>query len=301
MDLPVWVVAGVAGSSRAWGFQEEIQPHRTVGPCATVSQIRGARRGDRTDVAHGRAGVPGLHYDPLLAFFHLGKGIDELKWAYLVLGIVLAGSLYIERFFCKYACPMGAALGLLGRIGLTKIHRDPAHCKGCNLCHTKCHAHVDFLSDTIIQDSECNHCMDCVVDCPRPNVLSVRGAKWRFSHPVYASVLVAGLFAVIGTSNLAGKWQTKPSMLSFTGPAGKVDPENIRGWMTLQEISAGYSVPLERLYQESGLPFQVPATARLNTIAREYKVRFEPDALREVVRRLISGERPAAPKPAASR
>ena len=58
-------------------------------------------------------------YDPLLAFFHLGKGIDELKWAYLVLGIVLAGSLYIERFFCKYACPMGAALGLLGRIGLT--------------------------------------------------------------------------------------------------------------------------------------------------------------------------------------
>src|ERR1035441_1233894 len=106
MDLPVWVVAGVAGSSRAWGFQEEIQPHRTVGPCATVSQIRGARRGDRTDVAHGRAGVPGLHYDPLLAFFHLGKGIDELKWAYLVLGIVLAGSLYIERFFCKYACPM---------------------------------------------------------------------------------------------------------------------------------------------------------------------------------------------------
>ena len=239
-------------------------------------------------------------YDPFLAFFHLGKGIDELKWAYLVLGVVLAGSLYIERFFCKYACPLGAALGLLGRIGLTKIHREPADCKGCNLCHTKCHAHVDFLSHTVIQDSECNHCMDCVVDCPRPNVLSVRGAKWRFSHPVYASVLVTGLFAVIGTSSLAGKWQTKPSVLSFAGPAGKVDPENIRGWMTLQEISAGYSVPLERLYQESGLPSRVPATARLNIIAREYKVRFEPDALREVVRRLVSGEKPAAPEPAAA-
>jgi hypothetical protein len=70
--------------------------------------------------------------------------------------------------------------------------------------------------------------------------------------------------------------------------------------MTLQEISAGYSVPLERLYRESGLPSRVPATARLNTIAREYKVRFEPDALREVVRKLVSGEIPAAPKLAAA-
>jgi hypothetical protein len=68
--------------------------------------------------------------------------------------------------------------------------------------------------------------------------------------------------------------------------------------MTLQEISTGYSVPLERLYRESGIPSRVPATARLNTIAREYNVRFEPDALREVVRRLLADEKPSARKPA---
>jgi len=64
-------------------------------------------------------------YDPFLAFLHLGKGIDELPWAYAALGLVLIGSLYIERFFCKYACPLGAVLGILGRVGLTKEQRQP--------------------------------------------------------------------------------------------------------------------------------------------------------------------------------
>ena len=61
---------------------------------------------------------------------------------------------------------------------------------------------MDFLSTTTIRDAECNHCMDCVVDCPKPNVLTLRGPRWRFSHPMYASMLVLGLarddFSLIG-------------------------------------------------------------------------------------------------------
>ena len=134
-----------------------------------------------------------------------------MPWAYTVLAIVVAGSLWIERFFCKYACPLGAVIGLLAKMGLSKVNRDPADCKACNLCQKKCHAHVNFLSVTTIRDAECNHCMDCVVDCPKPNVLTLRGAGWRFSHLVYAAMLVFGLFGLIGTSQLAGKWQTKPA------------------------------------------------------------------------------------------
>jgi polyferredoxin len=192
------------------------------------------------------------------AFFHLGNGFSEMPWAYSILVVVMAGSLWIERFFCKYACPLGAVLGILGKVGLTKVHRDPADCKSCNLCQQKCPAHVDFLSVTTIRDAECNHCMDCVIDCPKPNVLSLRGPRWRFSHPVYGSMLVIGLFALIGVSQVAGKWQTKPAMVSFTDASGKPEPENIRGWMSLQEISAGYGIPLPVLYDRAGLPDRVP-------------------------------------------
>jgi hypothetical protein len=222
-------------------------------------------------------------YDPFLAFFHLGKGMDEMPWAYGVLGLVIVGSLYIERFFCKYACPLGAVIGILAKVGLTKVHRDPVDCKSCNLCQRKCHAHVDFLSTTTIRDAECNHCMDCVVDCPKPNVLTLRGPRWRFSHPVYASMLVAGLFALIGASQVAGKWQTKPDAVSLKDAKGRLQPENIRGWMNLQEISEGFGIPLADLYRGTGLPASVPATARMNTIAKTFNLKFEPETIREIV------------------
>jgi len=235
-------------------------------------------------------------YDPFLAFFHLGFGISELPWAYAVLGVVLVGSLYIERFFCKYACPLGALLGVLGKLGISKVHRDPEDCKGCNVCQLRCFAHIDFLNTTTIRDAECNHCMECVTSCPKPNVLRVSGWSRRISPAAYGALLVMGLFGLIGVSKLAGMWQTKPAAVSYTNREGKLDPENIRGWMTLEEISKGYAVPLDRLYELSRLPKTVPPTARLNTIAREYKVPFEPDKIREIVRAALNRSATAAPK-----
>jgi polyferredoxin len=236
-----------------------------------------------------RLGTPVFRdYDPFLAFFHLGKGRSELPWAYAILGVVLVGSLWIERFFCKYACPLGAVLGILAKIGLTKVQRDAADCKECNLCQKKCHAHVDFLSVTTMRDAECNQCLDCVVDCPRPNVLTLRGPKWRFSHPIYATALVAGLLLLVGAGNLVGKWQTKPAAVAFTDQAGKPSAANIRGWMTLQEIAAGYGISLDHLYREAGIPASVSPMARMNTVAGTYKVEFSPERVRDVVDAFIS-------------
>jgi polyferredoxin len=241
-------------------------------------------------------------YDPFLAFFHLGRNVAEMPWAYGILGLVLAGSLWIERFFCKYACPLGAFLGILGKLGLTKVQRDPADCKSCNLCQKKCPAHVDFLSTTTIRDAECNHCMDCVVDCPRPNVLSLRGPRWRFSHAGYAALLVAGLALTVGTSQVAGKWRTKPSAVSLTDQQGKPNPEAVRGWMTLQDISAGYGIPIPVLYSAAGLPSNVAPTTPLKDVARTYRLKFDPDRMREVVRRHLEAKPgpEAIPAPPAS-
>lgn len=229
-------------------------------------------------------------YDPFLAFFHLGYHTDELRWAYAILVVVLLGSLYIERFFCKYACPLGAVIGLLGKLGRAKIVRASDGCTECNICQKRCFAHIDFLSVTEIRDPDCNHCLECIAACPKPKVLTVRVRQSRISHPVYASVLVIGLFALIGASKLAGKWQTKPATAVFTNVAGKPDAEQIRGWMNLQEISTGYNIPLEQLYRATGLPSRVPATAPLNRIGREHKVQFSPESVREVVRRALAGE-----------
>lgn len=238
-------------------------------------------------------------YDPFLAFFHLGQGIDEMPWAYAALGVVILGSLYIERFFCKYACPLGAVIGIVGKLGLSKVVRDESGCKGCNLCQKKCFAHVDFLSSRVIRDAECNHCLECVVHCPKPNVLSLKGVSWNISHRAYAALLVFGLFGMVGVSKLAGYWVTKPAAVSFTDAQGRLDPEQIRGWMTLAEISKGYGIPVPELYRAAGLPADVKPETRLNQVARHYRIEFEPDGLRDVVRAFLDPSKPA-PQGAAS-
>ena len=233
-------------------------------------------------------------YDPFLAFFHLGQGLDEMPYAYAVLGVVLLGSLKYERFFCKYACPLGAVIGIVGKLGLAKVVRSGDGCNGCNVCQKKCWANIDFLSTNTVRDAECNHCLDCVVHCPKPNVLSLKSAKWTFSHSAYATALVGGLALMIGVSQLAGHWQTQPKMVSFTGNAGRLDPGQIRGWMSLNDLSGGYHIPLDQLYAASGLPRTVKPDLRMNRIAQDYKLDFDPDKMREVVAAALGQEPPAA-------
>jgi len=109
----------------------------------------------------------------------------------------------------------------------------------------------------IFRDAECNHCLDCVVDCPKPNVLRVQAAKWRFSYPAYATLLIVGLFGVIGVSKATNAWQTKPEEVSVRNASGEPEAETIRGWMTLNIISREFGIPLEQLYADTQLPAKV--------------------------------------------
>jgi len=62
-----------------------------------------------------------LRYEPFFIAFNL-KG-TFLMWASLIL--ILGASLVIDRFWCRYFCVVGAALHLLGKLGLRR-RRSPA-------------------------------------------------------------------------------------------------------------------------------------------------------------------------------
>ena len=73
--------------------------------------------------------------------------------------------------------------------------------------------------------------------------------------------------------------------------------------MTLQEISTGYGMPLERLYRDAGIPPRVAPATPLNKVAKTYNVKFEPEKVREVVDAFADGKASksglhAAPVPA---
>jgi polyferredoxin len=53
------------------------------------------------------------------------------------LGALLVASIFIRNLYCRFLCPLGAALGLLSSLSVFKIKRW-SECSTCQLCEKKC-------------------------------------------------------------------------------------------------------------------------------------------------------------------
>jgi len=114
-------------------------------------------------------------YDPYHALFNFWSG--EVVWqAFVVLGLTLAGSLIIELPWCRYACPLGAMLGLTNKISIFRIKRNASTCISCSKCDKACPMKIQFSNKTAVRSLECNSCLKCTSEnaCPIPNTVDMR-------------------------------------------------------------------------------------------------------------------------------
>lgn len=77
---------------------------------------------------------------------------------------ILGLNLLRPRFFCRYACPLGALLGVLSRFALLRMGRGAARCGDCQLCETHCEGACRPAGEIIT--GECLMCMNCLDRCP---------------------------------------------------------------------------------------------------------------------------------------
>jgi NapH/MauN family ferredoxin-type protein len=116
-------------------------------------------------------------FDPYRTLFGLGWLFEFNPavegTAYVITVIVLVLSLFVERAWCRYACPLGGAISLLGKFSLLRIRRTESACKSCALCSAPCPVKLPVSPSTVIS-SNCIGCMACVDTCPRPNALSLK-------------------------------------------------------------------------------------------------------------------------------
>lgn len=110
-------------------------------------------------------------YDPfaaLLKVTELGLGLGGA-----VLLAVLIGSLFVDRPWCRYLCPLGGFLGLVGVISLLRVRREPAACINCGLCDRRCPVGVKCSQGAAATDPGCIGCLECVSACPAAGALDV--------------------------------------------------------------------------------------------------------------------------------
>jgi polyferredoxin len=110
-------------------------------------------------------------YDPWAALITITE--LELTGGLIVLAVVLVAALFVERPWCRYACPLGAVIGIASKASPLHIQRNGPACAGCALCNTACPVGIPVDTRTDITDASCIMCLRCVDACPKPGGLDL--------------------------------------------------------------------------------------------------------------------------------
>lgn len=83
----------------------------------------------------------------------------------LLVGGSIVLNLKADLFWCRYLCPLGAAVGLVSKIAPMRrvVH---AHCNDCSICVDSCPMGVVDPQRRFVNDpGECTVCIDCMTEC----------------------------------------------------------------------------------------------------------------------------------------
>lgn len=89
---------------------------------------------------------------------------------FIVLLAITVGSLFVERFFCRYLCPLGALFAVVSRKRLYKIRRQSDSCTNCGLCTKGCSMGIRIPEKNAVISGECIQCMQCLSICPKESL-----------------------------------------------------------------------------------------------------------------------------------
>ena len=120
-------------------------------------------------------------FDPYYALLNFYTGEVALT-AMTVLAVVLVLSLFVERPFCKYACPYGAFLGAVGLLRVFSIKRNPSTCIACHRCDNECPMNIPVSQHNTVRDHQCISCLKCTSEYVCPVVDTVELQVGRFSE-----------------------------------------------------------------------------------------------------------------------
>ena len=111
-------------------------------------------------------------FDPYAALMNFLTG-EAPALALGVLAVVAVASLFVERPFCRWFCPFGALLGLVGMISLFRPRRNADTCIGCRQCDKSCPMGIRVSEKSAVRDQGCISCYRCTSAqaCPRPDTV----------------------------------------------------------------------------------------------------------------------------------
>lgn len=94
------------------------------------------------------------YFEPFGTLFFFSPSV--VLWAILL--VILIACMFVERFYCRYVCPLGAALGVVSLVSPLRIKRVP-QCTLCKVCEHSCP--TGAIRGAEIDFKECVRCDVC--------------------------------------------------------------------------------------------------------------------------------------------
>ena len=137
--------------------------------------------------------------------------------AIIVLSVMFVFSIFNKNYWCRYFCPYGALVGILGWASVFRIVRNKETCIDCSKCTIACPVYIEVEKKSVVYSEECLGCYDCVDSCPVDDTLDMKilGYGKKIHYAVYAG-LVVGLFVVfMNTARVTGYWHNKVPLQEY--------------------------------------------------------------------------------------
>ena len=120
-----------------------------------------------------------LFYPYIEPFWMFGlHGRTPVLW--VGLATLLVATIFVRNLYCRFLCPLGAALGLLSRLTVFRIKRW-SECQTCRICEKACEWGAIQGPRIVLQ--ECVRCDDCerlyadTAKCPHHRIIFYRNRR----------------------------------------------------------------------------------------------------------------------------
>ena len=163
---------------------------------------------------------PSSPWDAFAQLDNISGAIAGYTGGFIILAIIAIGAVFIERFFCRYLCPLGAVFSILSKSRILKIKKLRDKCGPCRICTNNCSMGIKLYEMDKVSSGECINCFKCIEVCPRKNTkVNILGED---VSPLLPSAIAIAAFT--GVNALGGVMKdTMPNHSSNTTVASSSD------------------------------------------------------------------------------
>jgi uncharacterized protein with FMN-binding domain len=155
---------------------------------------------------------------------NLSQVVSNYPIGFGVLILIGFGAIFIERFFCRYLCPLGAVFTIISKISIFKINKPSDKCGKCRVCTNNCSMGIELYKLQNVRGGECINCLKCIEKCPRNNTKTTICDE-NINPSLASSIAIVAFAGLYSANNMAGKIVSKNFPTTISASASRSVPQ----------------------------------------------------------------------------